>query len=194
LAAAFRGGGQSDWFLPSIGELFALYQSGVSGMTSGVYWSSSQQNANGWRLSFSGNGNLPLTAAKTVESRVRAIRAFAEPSAAAVNTSLNGVWVSSAGHTVRFDGNAGYLTAYTGSGTSQQYISNGTFKLGDSNFRNITAQGNLRWTGQRLAFRTNPPPYETSWQNTTITMSSDGQTIQVATSNVSGSETFTRQR
>jgi hypothetical protein len=183
LAAAFRGGGQSDWFLPSIGELFALYQSGVSGMTSGVYWSSSQQNANGWRLSFSGNVNTPLTAAKTVESRVRAIRAFAESSAAAVNTSLDGVWANESGSIViTVSGNAGVITTYNPtSARSIDAVNKGFVKVGDQYWRNLRSTGNLTWSGQghMLTFNTSSPDVATgtSWGNTTFTMSADGRTL-----------------
>ena len=38
-------GGQSDWFLPSMGELVKLNISGVSGFSSGLYWTSSQQSS-----------------------------------------------------------------------------------------------------------------------------------------------------
>lgn len=46
-AAAYRGGGKSDWFLPSKDELNQLWSSKsvVSGIADGSYWSSSQ-NAN----------------------------------------------------------------------------------------------------------------------------------------------------
>jgi len=46
-AAAYHGGGKSDWFLPSKDELNELWsqRSLVTGLAGGTYWSSSQ-NAN----------------------------------------------------------------------------------------------------------------------------------------------------
>jgi len=49
LCIAYRGGGKSDWFLPSIGELKAMYANiGRSNFryVDDCYWSSSQQNSN----------------------------------------------------------------------------------------------------------------------------------------------------
>lgn len=46
-AASYRGGGKSDWFLPSRDELDQLYlqRLAVGGLGGGVYWSSSQNRA-----------------------------------------------------------------------------------------------------------------------------------------------------
>ena len=69
-------GGQNDWFLPSLGELNMLYQSGVSGISSGLYWSSSQGffSNEAWLLDLSSGS--PGTDSKTNSHSVRAIRAF----------------------------------------------------------------------------------------------------------------------
>ena len=47
LAHAYTGGGRTDWFLPSQGELIALYQQKgiVGGLLGGGHWSSSQADS-----------------------------------------------------------------------------------------------------------------------------------------------------
>jgi hypothetical protein len=97
VAAAYRGGGKDDWFLPSRDELDALYQQrgvvGVAGtrqasgkyleaVTGDYYWSSSQFGgwANRPNPSFAwvqnfGHG-VPYEGYKGVRHRVRPVRAF----------------------------------------------------------------------------------------------------------------------
>jgi hypothetical protein len=81
-SAAYRGGGKSDWFLPSKDELNALYlhlrKPGIGGLAGNYYWSSSE-TANGrhaWGHNFT-TGDQHY-ANKYPKWRVRAIRAFAE--------------------------------------------------------------------------------------------------------------------
>jgi hypothetical protein len=82
-ARAYRGGGFSDWFLPSRGEMFAMQKYSGSivdwdtyGFSSSTYWSSSQFDAGtAWRQFFSNGG--AVTAVKGASAvRVRPIRAF----------------------------------------------------------------------------------------------------------------------
>ncbi|MFM7148096.1 MAG: hypothetical protein ACKOW5_17435, partial [Actinomycetales bacterium] len=77
-AAAYTGGGLSDWFLPSKDELAQLYnQRGVvGGLAHGYSWSSSQSESywgDAWDQSYEGiqGGNT-----KNTDLRVRAVRAF----------------------------------------------------------------------------------------------------------------------
>ena len=79
IAADYRGGDKSDWFLPSRDELNLMYvtlrKAGVGGLAKENYWSSSEVDAyKMWLQSFrSGayNGNY-----KSMKLRVRAVRAF----------------------------------------------------------------------------------------------------------------------
>ena len=79
IAADYRGGDKSDWFLPSRDELNLMYvtlrKAGVDGLAKENYWSSSEVNAyKTWVQSFrSGvyNGDY-----KSMKFRVRAARAF----------------------------------------------------------------------------------------------------------------------
>jgi hypothetical protein len=79
--ADYRGGGMSDWFLPSYGELDLMYnnlrRNNIGGFTDGCYWSSSQSDYSfAGRLDFdrgSWGGNINT---KNYDFSVRAVRAF----------------------------------------------------------------------------------------------------------------------
>jgi hypothetical protein len=79
LCTAYRGGGKSDWFLPSRDELNLIYtklhKAGVGGFADDIYWSSSEGTAlDAWYQIFAnGNQNYYF---KTIPTRVRAVRAF----------------------------------------------------------------------------------------------------------------------
>ena len=88
LARAYRGGGYSDWYLPSKDELNKLYLNRVAigglGPMNGLcywYWGSSQSAdaaGNAWG-EFFGDGSQGLYSGKTSPGRVRAVRAFTGP-------------------------------------------------------------------------------------------------------------------
>ena len=78
LARAYRGGGYSDWFLPSRDELYWLsYNRGnIGGFNSYYYyWSSSEENRYGayYRIM---NPGIPASDFKQSPMFVRAVRAF----------------------------------------------------------------------------------------------------------------------
>jgi hypothetical protein len=76
-AAAYNGGGKSDWHLPSLDELNQLYEARttVGGFVEYYYWSSSEGNAfSAWGQYFS-NG-FQISDAKTSTYYVRPVRAF----------------------------------------------------------------------------------------------------------------------
>lgn len=78
VARGYRGGGHNDWYLPSKEELNQLYlsRSAVGGFASGVYWSSTEGNANdAWLQNFE-NGYQNNYYFKYIEWRVRPVRAF----------------------------------------------------------------------------------------------------------------------
>jgi len=79
LASAYRGGGKSDWFLPSKDELNLMYvnlcKAGVGGFTRSDYWGSSEGNAReAWGQIFI--TGKQYTYYKYTVNRVRAVRAF----------------------------------------------------------------------------------------------------------------------
>ena len=77
LARAYRGGGYSDWFLPSKDELHKLYLNKVAifAHVGSFYWSSSEgDDTNAWKQYF--NTGDQWANAKSGYTRVRAVRAF----------------------------------------------------------------------------------------------------------------------
>ena len=86
VAQAFRGGGLSDWYLPSANEANQLYNNrdAVGGWVTAYYWSSSQLSADSAYNQFNGIGS-PWSATKSSTTLyVRPIRAFGAGSAAKV--------------------------------------------------------------------------------------------------------------
>ncbi len=79
LAAHYRGGGESDWFLPSADELNLVYSTlrgkGIGGCIADYYWSSSEGDDSYALLQHFKDG-LPYYDLKQYARRVRAIRAF----------------------------------------------------------------------------------------------------------------------
>ena len=75
----YAGGTKTDWFLPSVGEAMLMYtnlrQGGVGGFASGVYWSSSEYDANdAWFQAF--YAGYQDHGSKTTTFYVRPVRAF----------------------------------------------------------------------------------------------------------------------
>jgi len=102
--------------------------------------------------------------------------------------SLDGVWVDEGGGRVTISGNTGVLSAFgTVNALGQSAIDKGYWKLGDPYLLSITSTGTLTWSGQRLAttFNTSNPNVATGtlWVNSTLTLSADGQTLTIITSN-----------
>jgi hypothetical protein len=87
LARAYRGGGYTDWFLPSKDELNLMYTNkatinttaaanGGSNFTIYTYWSSTEyDNYLAWKLTFS-SGYLGFNGGKYSTFAMRAVRAF----------------------------------------------------------------------------------------------------------------------
>ena len=78
LARAYKGGGYTDWYLPSKDELAKLYAMnllGFGGFANLVYWSSTEHDPNLTWLQYFTNGTQSY-ANKSLTLYVRAIRAF----------------------------------------------------------------------------------------------------------------------
>jgi hypothetical protein len=78
-APAFNGVAKDDWWLPSLGELMAMYtnlrQAGVGSFSSSLYWSSSEVSASfAWFQSFYTGAQTNDTKSST--ERVRPVRGF----------------------------------------------------------------------------------------------------------------------
>ena len=80
LARAYRGGGYSDWYLPSKDELNKLWINrvvvGLANGVSGYYWSSSEADANGAWYQHLNTGTQSSFYNKYSSSAVRAVRLF----------------------------------------------------------------------------------------------------------------------
>jgi len=76
-ARAYRGGGYTDWYLPSMDELNKLYlnRDAIGGLASAPYWSSSVTNrATAWGQNFRGGDQYGYD--KSLCVPVRAVRGF----------------------------------------------------------------------------------------------------------------------
>jgi hypothetical protein len=77
LARAYAGGGYTDWYLPSRGELNKLYLNriAIGDFANGIYWSSTEDdNTKAWYQNFASGYQASIV--KGVTYYVRAIRAF----------------------------------------------------------------------------------------------------------------------
>jgi hypothetical protein len=73
LARAYRGGGKSDWYLPAVNELVALYEQRNLIDTPFSFWSSTQSGlSNAW----DSGGDPSANGLKSSRTPVRPIRAF----------------------------------------------------------------------------------------------------------------------
>jgi hypothetical protein len=117
------------------------------------------------------------------------------------NTSLDGVWeMTSRGLRITINGRTGVFSAFgTLTALWTNAKDNGYIKIGDQYCRNLTSTGNLTWSGEvKTVTNTSSKPTVatgTSWRNATFTMSANGQTLTVLSSDTSGNitSTFTRQ-
>jgi hypothetical protein len=77
LARAYKGGGFTDWYLPSKDELDKLYlkNTSIGGLAGNTYWCSSEYDANAaWTLTFDTGGQNLVN--KNYPLYVRAVRSF----------------------------------------------------------------------------------------------------------------------
>ena len=98
--------------------------------------------------------------------------------------SLDGVWQANNGHAVNINGGAAVSLQLSSGALWRDAIGKGYVKLGDQIFRNIVrGSANLQWSCQELSieFRASAPTVATGvrWENRTITMTANGQSIQV---------------
>jgi len=81
LCTDYRGGGKSDWFLPSKDELDLMYKNlkkaGIGDLDGSGYWSSSEDESADYNASIQDfSSGFQCTLSKVYTVRVRAVRAF----------------------------------------------------------------------------------------------------------------------
>ena len=96
-----------------------------------------------------------------------------------INTSLEGVW-NRGDIVITITGNMAVFSQISPNTNWDRVQNNGQIKIGDVKFRNITQTGRLTWTCQDLTFNHDVWTIR-GWENATITMNSNGQTIQIST-------------
>jgi hypothetical protein len=116
--------------------------------------------------------------------------------------SLDGGWERADGRQITISG-SGAVTSVIGSppgALQQDGVNKGYTRVGGQALRNLRSTGNLAWSGQTASItHTNSSPNVatgTSWVNCTITMSANGQTIDVTGAYLDGTSTstYTRKR
>jgi hypothetical protein len=104
---------------------------------------------------------------------------------------LNGVW-DRGDIVVTFNNSNAVFTQINSNSAWQQVLDNGSIRIGDKKFRNITKTGDLKWSCQELTYYLDTYLVK-DWEDCTITMSADGQTIQNYNPDlVTPSTTYTR--
>ncbi len=91
LCSTYRGGGLSDWFLPSQEELKLMYdkKADIGGFSDARYWSSSESSKNyAVYYDFSSSTNAKGDNTRANAYRVRPIRAFAEAGSSSESSTL----------------------------------------------------------------------------------------------------------
>jgi hypothetical protein len=103
---------------------------------------------------------------------------------------LNGTW-DRGDIVVTFNGSSGVFTEIQSNSGWQTVKNNGSIKIGDKKFKDISGK-DLKWTCQERTY--NQLTYiSESWEDCTITMSSDGKTITVVTPEAAGgASTYTK--
>ena len=98
--------------------------------------------------------------------------------------TLDGVWKASNGAQITISGNKGVTKSFPTKPPAvlKNAIDKGLFKKGQTEIRNLTSTGKLKWSGQVLSLTTSPSNNSvatgTAWVASTFTLSADGQTLK----------------
>ena len=151
----------------------------------------------GWNTAANGSGGS-YSAGSTFAIYADTVLYAQWTPSAVVTHSIDGIWVGGSGMNVTVNTSTGILTHLGSPGAlTTDALDKNYLKLGDQLWRNITSTGDLTWSGQTLSIRyyTSSPNVAigTVWNNSTFTMSSDGQTLQIYTpGNETPNATYTR--
>ncbi|GHU11242.1 hypothetical protein FACS1894151_10890 [Spirochaetia bacterium] len=98
------------------------------------------------------------------------------------NELLNGVW-DRGDIVVTFNNSTAVFSQINSDSGWIKVQNNGSIRIGDQKFRNITKKGDLTWTGQERTYDQDTYLVK-GWEDSTITMDSSGKTLQVYTPNI----------
>jgi hypothetical protein len=92
---------------------------------------------------------------------------------------LDGTWESSAGYRFNISGSAGYFRAAGSSALINSAVNRGYIRTGARMIQNIKSTGSNSWSVQWLLYSSsgNNVCTGTNWNNATLTLSSDGNTL-----------------
>jgi hypothetical protein len=112
------------------------------------------------------------------------------------NYSLEGTWEASDYVTVTISGSTGVLTAVDDA-LYVDAVNRGFIRIGGTKFRNLTKTDDYTWEGEELTVTSNDNnpnvALATQWEDTTLTISVDGQSFQRNTPNaITPSRTFVK--
>ena len=105
------------------------------------------------------------------------------------DSPLNGVWYGETGNVVAFNGNSAVFKEIN-SPDWKEIQNRGNINIGDQKMRNISRIGDLQWSCQDRGYSN----YVPSWYNAMITMSANGNTIQVRSTEIDDQFPFTYTR
>jgi len=108
---------------------------------------------------------------------------------------IDGTWESEAGYRFNISGSEGYLRVAGTNTLVNSAISRGYIRIGDPIVKNIRSTGNNTWSAQwRLYSGSNNVCTGTSWNDATLTLSSDGTLQRYASNATTSYVTYYRYR
>ena len=93
---------------------------------------------------------------------------------------FNGDWENVGQYVVTFNDGKGVFKELNG-GIWLSAKNGGQIKIGDQCYRNFTKSDDRKWTGEIRIYNNSSPHQTLRWENCTITLSANGQTLQVST-------------
>ena len=93
---------------------------------------------------------------------------------------LNGDWERAGLYVVTFNDGKGVFKELNG-GIWLEAKNAGQIRIGDQCYRNFVKSSDNKWTGEIRIYNSYSPHETLRWEDCTITLSADGQTIQITT-------------
>ena len=103
---------------------------------------------------------------------------------------LNGDWERAGLYVVTFNNGNGVFKEMIG-GIWLSGKNAGHINIGEQCYRNFSSSGDNKWTGEIRIYNTASPHNTLRWENCTITLSENGQTLQISPASI-GSFSLTK--